>query len=212
MKIEIVFAEFNKKDPDASNVRRYFPDAKISLFNESNVKNIFEGHPRWGFRMNDYYKAKKILESDCDVAIALDADMRIVSEDAKTLPILALKFGLCLPANPRNLVFIDASIGADGDSTPDESKGTAHAVNCSPIALSLSDDRAKNCVRHFLQIMEDNPVRGPVAWWRAFYMTGFFPCLLPRQWCVCREDAGIGKEIILHEGHDEIRRFYQFAH
>jgi hypothetical protein len=56
--------------------------------------------------------------------------------------------------------------------------------------------------------MEKNPVRGPVNMWRAVYQAGFFPCLLPSQWCVCAEDVGIEEPVILHIGHEKVRDYY----
>ena len=213
MKVVVIFAEFNRAKPDTSNVRRYFPEADIQIYGKNDCEDIFEPGPRWGYRMNDYWKVRKCLDSDADVAIALDSDMRIVSDDVKVLPQLAAAFGVCLPANPRKLVRIDTKIGADSDGQLDESHGTGFAYNCGVIAINCTKLHAMGyeCARVFCEIMEEKPVRGPLAWWRAAWDTGFAPFLLPPQWCVCAEDVGIGNEIILHEGHDAVRRYYQKA-
>lgn len=210
MKIAIILAEFGKA-PDTSNIRKYFPNSDVSVYGKVDCPDIFVPNPRWGFRMNDYYKVQKLLESDADIAISFDADMHIVSNYVEVLPRLAERFGLCMPANPRKLVRVDTLIGADGDRVLDETYGTGYAMNCSPIALNLHNKYAVDCAEQFCRIMESNPVRGPLAWWRAAWSTGYNPYLLPPQWCVCREDIGIGNEIILHIGHDEVKRHYQIA-
>lgn len=208
MTIEIILAEFNRPTPDVRNIQAAFPTAKVHVLTDGDVPDLFTGARR-GWRMNDYWKAARILDSQADVAIAMDGDMRIVSaEDARTLPILAQRFGLCLPVNPRYLVRVDTLIGADSDGVLDETRGTGHAVNCTPIAFSTRHDGARECVEAYCRIMLDNPVRGPLAWWRAFWQTGFSPCLLPPQWCVCQEHIGIGNEIMLHVGHERVRKQY----
>jgi hypothetical protein len=127
----------------------------------------------------------------------------------KTLPRLAELFGLCLPANPRWLVKVDATIGADGDPALDEIGGAGFAYNCSPIAIDLRNERAVKCAEIYCLEMLRQPVRGPLAWWRAAYITGFAPYVLPPQWCVCEASIGIGNEIILHEGHVRVRDHYR---
>lgn len=209
MSLEIILCEFGKRAPDVSQFRRYFPDATISVYGDGDCDAIFDrSHPRFGWRMNDYWKARKLYESKADVAIAFDADMRIVSADVRALPLFARTFGLCLPANPRHLVRVDTLIGADSDGVLDETNGTGYALNCTPIVFGTHDDFARGVIQNFMRLMEEKPVRGPVAWWRACYMQGFSPYLLPPQWCVCEADIGCGNEIILHEGHDKVRKYY----
>lgn len=208
MKVAIVLAEFGKPAPATSQFRHYFPDADIQVFGDE-LPNLFSDHPRSGWRLNDYWKVKKLLEADADIAIAFDSDMRIVSDDVKTLPILAEAFGLCLPANPRQRVSVDTHIGADSDGRLDETRGTGYAYNCTPIALNLSHYQAVACAEQYCREMQSNPVRGPLAWWRAAWAIRFAPYLLPPQWCVCEKDIGCGDEIILHEGHDRVRAHYR---
>ena len=211
MKIEIIFAEFGKAAPEYTNILKYFPEAKFTVYTEDNCPDRLydRNHPRWGHRMNDYYKAFGLIKSTADIAIAFDSDMHIVSNHVRAILCFAEKFGLCLPANPRKLVRIDAKYGADGDPNLDETNGNGYAYNCSPIAYSPKDPDAMLCINKFLEIMRKNPVRGPLAWYRAAYETGFNPYLLPPNFCVCAEDTGIGNEIILHKGHYEVRRYYK---
>jgi hypothetical protein len=212
---EIIFAEFGatKFSPDIDGIQRHFPEATITYLNEHRVRGPFyESDQRWGNRMNDYWKVRGILESKADVAICMDADTRIVSDKVRALFPLVRQFGLCLPANPRRLVMVDTAMGADSDQKLDESLGFGHAFNMTPIAVAhgCGYEKEREVLNEYLRIMETAPVRGPLAMWRACYNTGFFPCLLPAQWCVCAEDVGCGNEVILHVGHDKVREHYGF--
>lgn len=211
VKIELIFAEFGERacPVNRKHFQTYFPDAEIVEISEEGRKYIGDPtHPRFGWRMNDYHKAKGLLESEADVAIAFDADMRIVSDQVRSVENLAKTFGLCLPINPRRMVRVDNAIGVDGQVLMEDAVRFMHAVNCGIIALDTHNAKARYCVKTFLNIMEATPMRGPVAWAKAFYATGFSPCLLPAQWCVCAEDVGCGNEIVLHTGHQKVREHY----
>lgn len=221
-KIDIIFAEFGKVDVNLENVRKYFPDARIVLYTDVTTKihsgfdeiNIVlspfrKSDSRYGNRMNDYWQIAGMIWSDADICIALDADMLIVSEEVRTIIPMAERFGLCLPANSRMLTRIDASIGIDGGPVQDPSNGNGFAFNAGITALDTSHKAAFRCVYEFLKMMENFPVRGPLVWWYACWEKRFFPCLLPFNWCVCANDVGIGNEIILHVGHEAVKRHYQ---
>ncbi|OFX13199.1 MAG: hypothetical protein A2Z18_11055 [Armatimonadetes bacterium RBG_16_58_9] len=209
MKVELILAEFGRPLPDIGNLQAAFPGAAVRVITDGDVPVLFSG-PRAGHRMNDYWKVHRLLESQADTAIAFDGDMRIVSaDDARVLPGLAQRFGLCLPINPRYMVRVDTLVGVDSDGQLDETRGTGHAVNCTPIAFSTHHERARECVEEYCRIMVSNPARGPLAWWRSFWKTGFSPCLLPPQWCVCQEHIGVGNEIVLHVGHERVRTHYR---
>lgn len=209
--VEIVFAEFGspKFTPNIKNVKAHFPEAEIKIITDVDVTGPFiKTEDHWGHKMNDYWKVKKLIESEAEIAMSMDADMKIVSEFSRAILPLAKRFGLCLPANPRKLVKIDTEIGSHSDGQLDETLGMGYAVNMSPIIVDKSNWRAVYTLETFCRLMEINPVRGPLAMWRACYQTGFFPCLLPPQWCVCAEDVGIGSEIMLHIGHQKVREHY----
>lgn len=211
--LEVIFAEFGGKfNPDIDNVKQYFPEAKISIFTNKDCEDVFGDRSafpdKWGYHMNDYWKVAKLLASEADIAIAFDADMRIVSDNVRAIIPLTINFGVCLPVNPRNLVKIDTEVGSHSDKKLDDTLGMGHAVNMTPIAFLNSRVRAEALLYNYLNTMKANPVRGTLAMWRAIYDTGIMPCLLPRQWCVCAEDVGIGNEIILHIGHDKVREHY----
>jgi hypothetical protein len=209
--IEVIFAEFNGKfQPNIGNIRAYFPDSTINLVESPpNSPKFDKSSPYWGYYMNDYWKVKKLLNSNADIAIAFDADMKIVSENVKAIIPLVKKFGLCLPASSRGLVKIDTEIGSHSDGVLDETLGMGQVMNMTPIAFHTENSVMRNLLEEYCAIMVRNPVRGPLNMWRAVYKTGIIPYLLPHQWCVCAEDVGIGSEIILHVGHKKVRDYYE---
>ena len=209
--IEILFAEFGgKHKPDIENVKKYFPDADVSVYGPEQCHDMFEDHhdTHWGNYMNDYWKVRKLLESKADIAISLDADVRIVSERVQTIIPLVNRFGLCIPANPRGLVRVDTLIGSHSDGKLDATEGMGHAFNMTPIAFNTRDNMSRATLTAYCEMMLKNPVRGPLNMWRAVFLSGVFPCLLPVQWCVCADDVGVGNEVILHIGHDKVKEYY----
>lgn len=211
--LSIIFAEFGGHGVNTEQYARVFPEADIRVLREADCPNVWPDRPRHsrhGWRMNDYWKVRGMVDSEADVALCFDADMRVANPwMLATLPLLAERFGLCLPANPRHLVEIDTLLGADSDHIIDETLGSAYALNCSPIALNRTHEYAMRTAKAYLREMEQHPVRGPLAWWRALWQTGFSPCLLPPQWCVCEADIGCGHEILLHEGHAAVKTHYR---
>jgi hypothetical protein len=212
MKLAIILAEYGKPAPDVTQYRETWPEADVQVFSGSDLPDVPQldpAHPRYGWRMNDYYKVRKMLDSGADVAMCFDGDMRIVNrEAARTLPLLAERFGICLPINPRYTVQRDFTDGADVISCTDQTMWYGPSVNCSPIALRLSSISARFLAERYCRRMEAHPERGPIAWWNAMLETGLNPMLLPPQWCVCERHIGVGGEIILHEGHAAVKRHY----
>jgi hypothetical protein len=211
--IDIVFAEFNGLFPiPYDNIRKFFPEADIRIYTSASCEDVFGNRSkfpeRWGNHMNDYWKVKRLLDSEAEIAISMDADMKIMDERVRTIIPLVKKFGVCLPVNPRGTVRKDTLIGSHSDKALDDTAGMAHAVNMTPIAFDTSNSKARYLLEKYCDIIKDNPVRGTLAMWRAIYATGFMPCLLPVQWCVCAENVGVGDEIILHIGHDKVRDYY----
>ncbi len=131
------------------------------------------------------------------------------TEGARSLPLLAQKFGVCLPLNPRYLVKRDFTDGADVNGCIDQSLWYGPSVNCSPIAIDLRNRSAVRLGESYCDHMLQKPKRGPLSWWEAMLSTGVSPLILPPQFCVCEKHIGIGDEIILHEGHESVRRHYQ---
>lgn len=214
---------FNRLDPALSSMLKYFPDLKLVVYTDFDikidlpnvrikiVKSIFDkNHNRYGNRCNDYYKVLGLLEAETEVAVCIDSDMLIYSREVKSLLFLVKKFGICIPANPRLLVKIDGIKGADGNYkiNEDETLGTGFAYNMSPIVFYTKNEKARHLLEMYCHEMKINPTRGPLAMWRATWKTGIVPYLLPFQWCICREHCAIGNEIILHIGHNEVKKYY----
>jgi len=195
--IKAIMAQFGVEPISTDNISKYFD---LEVFKD--LPRVFDGD-RAGWRDNDYWKVKKLL--DYDITIAFDGDMHIVSDKVMDIVPLVKKFGICLPANSRYLVGVDANIGMDGG---DVEIGTGYALNCGIIALDNSNERAVTLVKKYLELMEKSPARGPLVWWRAIWEAGITPYLLPQQWCVCEKDIGIGNEIILHIGHENVKKHY----
>ena len=159
MNIEIIFSEFGTRstanqpknftdefrlDPTYSSVKKFFPNAKITLYKDThkfgmNYKDVeirvvdvennspfTRSNPRWGWHCCDYYEAKGLLESKADIAISVDSDLMFVSDEVKTILPIIEKFGICVPANTRQLVKVDGihTRGNDGDYHQSSHKGT----------------------------------------------------------------------------------------
>jgi hypothetical protein len=224
--IEVILAQFGSRaeqvEPSLTSFTTYFPQASVTLYTDRTLgcspRNVtirrvrppFSAqHDRYGWHCSDLYKVRGLLQSPADLAIAVDCDMYIVSDEVRTIVPLTQRFGLCLPANPRLLVKVDTTTGADTDGLLDVTRGCGFAVNSSPIAFATRHRGARKLLQSFVGEMERNPVRAPLALWRACWASRFTPYLLPFQWCVCQEHVGIGNEIILHSGHAAVRQFYK---
>lgn len=225
MNIDIVFAQFGDKrsilEPSLSSFKKYFPDARVVLYTDEMreepsgcdiikqfISPFDKQHQRYGHRSNDLFKGIGMLESNADFVLALDSDMLAISDKVTKILFLVKKFGLCLPLNPRYMVLVDNTIGADSDGEFDETAGCGLITNMSPIAFSTSNFNARLVIKKYMEEITYKPVRGPIAMWRAIWATGYFPCILPPQWCVCWEHCGIGNEIVLHVGHDQVKNYY----
>ena len=212
MKLAIILAEYGKTAPDITQYRETWPEAEIQVFSGKDLPDVPEldpQHPRYGWRMNDYWKVKRMLESGADVAMCFDGDMRIVDrEAARTLPLITERFGVCLPINPRYLFSVDNGVGADAQTELGEEPGTLTSVNCSPITIAINQRDARMMADVYCDLMLTQPVRGPVAWSWAMWQAGVAPMILAPQWCVCERHIGCGNEIIIHEGHTAVKRAY----
>jgi hypothetical protein len=212
LKLAVILAEYGKPAPDVTQYRETWPEADIQVFSGKDLPDVPEldpKHPRYGWRMNDYWKVRKMLDSGADVAMCFDADMRIVNRDAaRTLPLLAERFGICLPVNPRYTVQRDFLDGADVTGATDQTMWYGPSLNCSPIVINLQDTERRQLAEQYCNLMLTHPERGPMVWWYAMLETGIAPLILPPQWCVCERHIGVGGEIILHEGHAAVKRHY----
>tara|TARA_Y100001963_G_C6759038_1_gene438421 strand:+ start:592 stop:1326 length:735 start_codon:yes stop_codon:yes gene_type:complete len=235
--VELIMAEFgedrknaggstfseDRLNPSLDSFREYFPNCKVTLYCDFDYKSddievikvnpskIFDkSHRRYGWRAQDYYKVYGLSKSKADVAISLDADMKIVSREVTSIIEMVGKFDICLPMNPRMLTKIDGILGIDSNYKiqEDGTLGLGMGVNMSPIAVNPNKERTQKLLKAYCNIMETNPARGPLSMWRAIWETGITPYMLPFQWCVCKESMGIGNEIMLHVGHPEVEKLY----
>jgi hypothetical protein len=227
MEIDVIFCLFGNEveRPPVENVRKYFPEAKLILYTDGDkatyetgvdevyIRNpedygIMRSHERYGWRAVDFFKAQGLYESPADVAIYFDNDILIVSDNVRSIIPLTQKFGACVPMNPRYTVYKDWSIGTDVTTKEkDESGYWGHATNQAILTCS-NDMRGKCFWNNYMAQFRKNPERGPFVNWRTMWNTGFMPCILPPQWCVCKSHIGVGDEIVLHIGHHEVKKHY----
>lgn len=214
------FDENSRLDPSLSTLKNYFPNAKYTVYSDfdlnidgvelvkvdSPVKN--PEHERFGYRTADYYKFYSLLNSKSDFKCVIDSDMQIVSSDIIALIYLTQKFGFCVPYNDRQLLRLDMEISKDTQQIEDESKGLGHSYNQSPMTLWKNDTRGTEFYSNCLEIMKNDPSRASLAMWKSAWKTGIYPYILPKQWCVCEGNEGIGNEILLHVGHKSVKKYY----
>ena len=215
MSINLIMAEFGDKrrntgdaslnhykrlEPTLSTMLKYFPDLYLTVYTDYDIKVWYPDtkikrvgpigdpkHPRAPWRSSSYWKHYGLLESPHNFSVAMDADLYVYSSDVNRLRILTERFGLCFPMNPRLLVKVDTMIGADSD---------------------------RELARRFLEAYcKRRKVEGrsTVSMWRTIWESGshFHPYMLPIQWCVCKKDVGVGNEIILHVGHQAVKKHYK---
>jgi len=213
--------KYGRLDPTLTTMLKFFPDLKLTVYTDHNMKITYNnsevrvvkplsvGHPRSNWRSSSYYKHYGLLQASNDIAVAMDADFHVASENVKYIVPLTKRFGVCIPLNPRYIVRKDTLIGTDSDKKLDETGGYGTAINAGVISFHTTNNKA----RKFLELYCNRRKvegRGTVSFWRATWDSGygFNPYILPPQWCVCREHVGIGDEIILHIGHKEVKDYY----
>lgn len=238
MSVELVMSEFgaarlnaggaaldaaDRLNPTLSGFLSLFPDAQVVLYTDQEtaalpgvrivkVRPPFSSeHPRYGWRAHDYYQVHGLLESRADVAIAMDADMKIVSGDFSVIATLAQRFGLAVPMNPRLLARVDGLVGSDSTYRieADETRGTTFAYNLTPMAFGTAHAGARAVLAGYLERLQRNPGRGAVHLSQACFEQGYSPCLLPAQWCVCTPADFDSRHvwpnaIALHIGHADV--------
>jgi hypothetical protein len=139
--------------------------------------------------------------------------------------VLAERFGVCVPMNPRVYIKYNA-MGADMEKTPYNSQyeGPEHATACnvSPMFVCRHHDNATALLNAYLEELQVC-MRGTHAFWRASWRTGVTPVYLPEQWCVCGSNAKYihaykktlkGKSVsiepmMLHWGQAEVRETFK---
>lgn len=236
LKIEFIFTEFgetrvnaggsvlsnnDRLNPSLSGIKKFFPNAKITVFTDFdwdiegiNIQKVVSPvvspeHPRFGYRTGNYFKFKGLIESDADFVCALDTDMFFVNEKALSLVTLTQKFGFCVANNTsRQIISQDLDKSLDIVPITDDSLGSGHSYNQSPMTLWRGDKRGTEYYKTCMEIMRDDPSRGSLVMWKAAWKTSIHPYALPRQFCVCSGDEGCEHEIILHIGHPSVSEYY----
>lgn len=233
--IEFLFAEFGESrtngggslfnenvrlEPTLSTLKKYFPEAKYTVYTDFDLKIDgvetikvsspvkFPDHERFGYRTADYFKFYSLIHSSADFKCVLDSDMKIVSSDIISLIYLTQKFGFCVPYNDRQLLRRDMESSKDTQNIKDESKGLGHSYNQSPMTLWKNDKRGVDFFSNCMEIIKNDPSRASLVMWKSAWKTGVYPYILPKQWCVCDGNEGIGDEIILHVGHKSVNDYY----
>lgn len=208
--IEFIFSEFySKRAIPRENVLKYFSQARITEYNETNRGVIFDRkNPRALYHMGDYCDWAEIKRSKADIAVVMDADLMIVDERVRTIIPLVKKFGFCVAASGRFTVGNDIRIGVDSDGKFDETFGMGYAMCNAFIAIDPKDRMVQRLFETAAEMMVKQQTRGPLVLWRAIWETGIYPYILPQQWCVCADMVGIGDEIILHTSDRKVREFY----
>ena len=233
--IEFLFAEFgenrtngggssfddeNRLNPSLKTLKEYFPNAKYTVYSDFDLQIdgvelikvsspvVDASHPRYGYRTADYYKFMALVNSKADFKCILDSDMQIVSSDIVALIHLTQKFGFCVPYNDRQLLRNDMQISKDTQEIIDDSLGMGHSYNQSPMTLWQNDERGQLFFTTCADVMKNDPSRASLVMWKTAWQTGVYPYILPKQWCVCDGNEGIGNEVILHVGHKSIKEYY----
>jgi hypothetical protein len=224
----------DRLDPSYHTFKKYFPNASIKVYTDipdnfkkyaeldskfsikkidiSNYEFLNNNHPRAGYRCSDYFRVVGMLESNYEYAIYTDSDMFVCSHDVTQGILLSDTYGLCVPANPRLLFEKDIILGVDAPESNTEifKKGInytkMHSFNAAPLFFSTKHVNARSMLEKYCQLFEKNPMRGPSCLNLASITSKYFPCLLPFQWCVSRDN--IQDEVILHVGKQQVAQKY----
>lgn len=216
--------KYSRLDPAYTEFKKYFPDAKFTVYTDFDIDvprgrdvkviRVFPGaigfvdtRKRYGWESNDYYKTAGLLETATEISIAIDSDIVPVSKDVLWLPELIKKFGCVAPLNPRMIVRIDNHIGGGGKQDLECDVGLV--TNSVPFGVYAKSIPGLRYVAATAEILVRTKARLPVVLWKAAWDKGYQPCVLPPQWCVCQEHAGLKHKIILHMGHPKINEIYE---
>lgn len=235
--IEFIFSEFNatrvnaggtefgnqsRLDPSLSSLRKYFPNAKFTVYSDFDLqidgvrlvkidnpvlqdkKNL----PRHFYHLADYYKFKGMLDSDADIAISIDSDMFVWNDNIYSLIYMTEKFGFCVPNSSAQSMNFEIETSLDTIPIQDESRGFGSACNITPMTLNKTSQKGREFYQSCCDFMEKEPSRASIVMWKAAWETGNYPYTLPKEFCVCRGNEGLGNEVILHIGHPSVMKYY----
>jgi hypothetical protein len=219
-------------EPAYSSIRKLYPEAIVHIYTDLDVVNNFEkenikitkitsifncAHPRYGWRSSDYYRIYGLLKSKSRVAIYLDSDLKIISNDFKVLEIFTKNYGMAIASNPRLMNISDYEFGSDVDKENpinDPTKGLGYSFATGLISLDTTNQQARNALQKILINMEDKPQRLPVVLYHGFFQEKFIPYLLTPQWCICSPKVLNGRHlfdypIVLHVDHKDVLTAYR---
>ncbi|MBQ0151819.1 MAG: hypothetical protein KBS61_02860 [Chryseobacterium sp.] len=237
LSIEFIFSEFKEErvnaggadlagysrlDPSLSTLKHYFPNAKYTVYSDFDLKidgvdlqkintpalENKNNHPRYFYHLADYYKFQGMLNSKADIAISIDSDMFVFSEEIYRLIILTKKFGFCVPNSSALSMNFEIKTSLDTVAIHDDSNGFGTTVNITPMTFCTQSIDGKSFYEECCKIFEKEPSRASIVMWKAAWNTSKFPYLLPKEFCVCRGSEGIGNEVLLHVGHPTVANYY----
>lgn len=238
--IEFIFSEFKENrvnaggadltnysrlDPSLSTLKHYFPSAKFTVYSDFdlqiegvNLQKIEKpalvnknNHPRYYYHLADYYKFQGMLDSKADIAISIDSDMFVFSEEIYRLIILTKKFGFCVPNSSALSMNFEIKTSLDTVPIYDDSNGFGTTVNITPMTFFTQSNDGRLFYEECCKIFETEPSRASIVMWKAAWNTSKFPYLLPKEFCVCRGSEGIGDEVLLHVGHPSVAKYYNIS-
>lgn len=235
--IEFIFSEFSEErvnaggadlshqlrlDPSLSTLKKYFPNAKYTVYSDFDLKidgvdlkkienpvlQDKKNLKRHFYHLADYYKFKGMLESQADISISIDSDMYVLNENIYSLIYLTDKFGFCVPNSSAQSMNFEVETSLDTIPVTDESRGFGTTSNITPMTLSKKSEAGKLFFEKCCEMMEREPSRASIVMWKAAWKSGVYPYFLPKEFCVCRGNEGLGNEVILHVGHPSVAEFY----
>ena len=191
------------------------------------VEPVWTEGPRAAIRNSNYWKVNFALEHHYNSLCMLDDDMYIVDPNFIDGFTIAEKFGVAIPANPRtyncfNMMGADVRNEDINEIALMKIPPSIPAVNFSPFFVYPHAGYASNFLRTLTYELKNVPCRGTVAIVKAMWNSQFTPVILPEQWCVCGSNAQHIKDytkilrgqavninpIMLHLGHDEVRKVF----
>ena len=212
--------KYRRLDPAYTEFKKYFPDAKFTVYTDFDIDvsgkdvDVIKVAPpfatarrRYGWEANDYYKVLGLLKSTDEISIAIDNDIVPVSKDVLWLPEIIKKFGVVVPLNPRLIVRIDNHIGGGGKQKLECDVGLV--TNSVPFGIYKGCYAGGKFTHTCKEILKETKARLPVVIWQASWKLCYQPHVLPPQWCVCQEHAGLKHKIILHISHSRINEIYE---
>lgn len=237
LKINFYFSEFgedrvnsggelllneSRLNPTLKSIRKYFPQARIIVYTnfdlkEENIEIIkIEDSPfidtnssHKGYHIADYYKFYALANATGDFNCVIDSDMDIVSSNITALIAMTEKFGFCVPHNNRQSMVKDMRLSQNTIEIDDESKGLGYSYNQSPMTIWENDKRGREFYTQCYLELVKHPAKASFSMWKAAWETGIYPYVLPKEWCLCIGDEGIGDEVVLHVGHDSVKKYYK---